>query len=97
MEGPLSVEQRVPRDQWPWWVRLASTGAPSRGALLFWAGLYFVSAVVSVLVGIFLEDDLVYALAFAGLFLVLGGGHWLAARWLERHGAWEDPKRPGRT
>jgi hypothetical membrane protein len=64
-------------------------GVSSRRALVFWGALYIIAGAVSVLVGILFEDDLAYAVGFAVLFVVLGAGHLLAVRWIDRNGTWD--------
>jgi hypothetical protein len=61
------------------WVRLVTTGAGSRRALLFWGGLHFVAATVSIANGLWLVDDLAYAAGFSVMFLVLSSAHLPAA------------------
>jgi hypothetical protein len=86
MERPVSGT--APPRQYPWWVRITMLGSSSRRALRFWSGMYLVSAVASVLYGIWFEDDLTFGLLFAALFFLLALAHWLTIRWIDRHGTW---------
>ena len=78
-----------PPSRYPWWVRLMTLGAASRRALQFWAALYTLTAIGSVLYAIAFEDDLTYGMVFAIVFITLAGAHWLAIRWIDRHGSWQ--------
>jgi hypothetical protein len=80
----------VPRDKYPWWVRLSIWGLPNRAAV--W-GFVWLSAALAL-------GSVVYALIagnpvmFVGLaFVVAALLYWLAIRWVDRHGSW-DPKSP---
>ncbi len=79
---------RLPRDQWPWWVRFGVIGSHSRNALWAWAAASLVLGAIVV----------AYGLAADRLYYVVGGAiggplaalmYWLTIRWIDRHGSWD--------
>ena len=77
------MDERRPRDQYPWWVRFSLVGARTRNSQWFWVGL-------SVVVGALL---LVFAREADGpakfVYLLAAGLYWSTIRWMDRHGSWD--------
>ena len=80
---------RLPRDQWPWWVKVGLIGSPSRKAMWAWVAASIVFGVAAAAYGL-TSDRLHYTIGGA-----IGGGvaalmYWLTIRWIDRHGSWEE-------
>ena len=83
------MSQRVPPDQYPWWVRFSLLGGRTRRSQWFWTGL---GVAVGLLLILFAVDTLgparvVYVLAAAWAF-VAAGLYGFTIRWMDRHGTW---------
>jgi hypothetical protein len=77
------VDGRVPRANYPWWVKLSLWGVPGRGGLWAFVVLSMVCAVASVIYG-FRDSRF-----FAGGGIVLAAvPYWLSIRWIDRNGSW---------
>jgi hypothetical protein len=79
---------RVPRDEYPVWVKVGLWGVPGRAGA--WA---FVAVSVLLAAGLAgyaaVSRDARY---YAGLlFLLAALTYWLALRWVDRNGSWEAP------
>jgi hypothetical protein len=75
--------ERVPRSQYPWWVKVSMWGVPGRWGLWAFFALSIVLAVGCVVYG-FWDWRFFYGIAF--LFSALM--YWLSIRWVDRHGSW---------
>jgi hypothetical protein len=93
----MNLDNRVPRDQWPWWVKAGLFGASSRRTQQVWLVLSLVLGIAAIVLAFVLEitGDPVVVLIVRGGLLLLGLG-WIAAagayalviRWVDRHGSW---------
>ena len=78
---------RIPRDQYPWWVKLTIKESTSRRAAWFWFAL---SALFGMLGMVFLVLQIGF---FAPLIAAVGGPiaavfYLLTIKWMDRHGEW---------
>jgi hypothetical protein len=74
---------RVPREEYPWWVKLSLWGVPNRAAAWVFVWLSVLLAVAFVAYGFW---DSRY---FVGLlFLLAALWYWLALRWVDHNGSW---------
>src|SRR5262245_43608230 len=82
------MSDRVPRGEYPWWVKLSMWGVPGRGGLWAFAALSVVLALGCVVYG-FVDPRF-----FAGVgFLLAALMYWLSIRWVDQHGSWgPDPE-----
>ena len=79
------MEERVPRANYPWWVKLSLWGVPGRGGLWAYVVLSLVLAAGCVILG------LRNPRFFAGGAFVLGAlPYWMSIRWIDKHGSWDD-------
>lgn len=87
------MSERLPRDKWPWWAQLSVVGVlnRSRTALLVGAGFSLASGAVLIALGLWLDRPYYAVLGLIGPFVASYG--WLAIRWIDRHGSWDDLKR----
>jgi hypothetical protein len=87
------MNEHVPKDRYPWWVRFAlfGFGRHSRRSLWIWALISI--ALAGVLVAFGLWADVPF-LAVVGLIGgILGGAqYWLTIRWIDQHGSWQTPQ-----
>ena len=88
MEGPLTY-QRVPRDQYPWWVKITISRTGSRRT----AWNYFV--LCAVLGGLGIALYMAGIGFFAPLIAAIGGPigavmYLLAIKWVDRYGEWPE-------
>ena len=83
-----SMEQRVPPDRYPWWVKLSRLGASSRRSQWFWVVFEFVGAGVLVYFAITEPDSSAVYLVFAALAIAIGVLSITTIFWMDRHGEW---------
>jgi len=77
---------RVPRKQYPWWVKLSLWGVPGRAGVWACFGLSLLLAVACVAYAILANDPRLYT---GLLFLLAALPYWLTIRWVDEHGSWE--------
>ena len=79
---------RMPREQFPWWVKLGLWGVPGRAGA--WAFVVFSVLLAAGFAGYAVVSG--DARFYVGL-LFLGAAltYWLALRWVDRNGSWEAP------
>jgi hypothetical protein len=77
------LDKSIPRENYPWWVKLSIWGLPNRAGA--WTCVWL-SVLLALGCGIYGFWD---RRSFAGLlFLLAGLMYWLAIRWVDRHGSW---------
>ena len=83
------MEQRVPPERYPWWVKLTLLGARTRRSQWFWIGFEIVVGVA--LVWVALSETGVgrqlNVVAAAWAFLVAGVSY-VTILWIDRNGVW---------
>ncbi len=80
----------MPRESYPWWVKLSQWGVPGRAGLWACVVIAFLSAMVSVLYG-FRDPRF-----FAGAAMVLAAvPYWGSIRWIDRYGSWDGRREQG--
>jgi hypothetical protein len=77
------MANRVPRDEYPLWVKLAIWGVPGRAGMWAFVALSVALAVGGVAYG-FVDRRFFVGAAFLLSALV----YWLAIRWVDAHGSW---------
>ena len=86
------MEQRVPPDRYPWWVKYGRLGARSRASQVFWtvacliAGIGFIA--VALLVNLSIAWS-VFSIVSAIVLLVSAVLYWTVIRWVDRNGTWD--------
>lgn len=84
------MEKPVPRDQYPWWVKVSIMGVPGRNGLWVFVALSILAAFGCVVYG-FWDSRFFFGMAFLLSALM----YWLSVRWIDRHGSWKDAQRDG--
>jgi hypothetical protein len=86
------VNDRVPRELYPWWVKFSLLGVPGRRGQWFFVWLSLASAIACFAYGV------LNAGRPLGILLLLIGGlgfplaaamYWLTIRWIDRRGSWD--------
>jgi predicted transporter len=80
------MTNKVPRDCYPWWVKVGLWGLPNRAAVWAFVWLSVLAAVGCVAYAVWVGHPRWYA---GLLFLLAALMYWLAIRWVDRHGSWE--------
>lgn len=80
MAGP------VPREQYPWWVKVGLWGLPNRATVWAFVWLSVLAAVGCVIYAVLAQATRLYA---GVLFLFAALMYYLAIRWVDRYGSWE--------
>jgi hypothetical protein len=80
------MEERVPRSQYPWWVKVSIMGVPGRVGLWAFVALSLAVTIASAIYAFW--DQRFFYVVIAGAFATLM--YWLSIRWIDRHGSWED-------
>ena len=83
------MANRVPRSQYPWWVKLSMVWVPGRMGL--WA--YFVIS-VALAIGCAIYGFWDRRFFYGTLFLFSALMYALSIRWVDRHGSWDDDDPP---
>jgi len=78
------MDEKVPRSNYPVWVKLTLLGVPGRAGLWFFVWFSVFVAVACVVYGFW--DARFFAGAF---FLVSALMYWAAIRWIDQNGTWE--------
>jgi hypothetical protein len=81
------MSERLPKDQYPTWVKLSLWGLSSRASVIGFAWLSVVVALGLVGYGVW-RTDVRYYLGIA--FLAAAYAYWRAAVWVDRHGSWPE-------
>jgi hypothetical protein len=77
------MADRVPRDEYPWWVKVSTWGVPGRAGLWAFVALSVAAAAACAVYG-FWDPRF-----FSGAgFLLSALMYWLSIRWIDRHGSW---------
>jgi hypothetical protein len=84
------MSDRVPRSEYPWWVKLSMWGVPGRWGLWMFVAISIAVAIGSVVYGVIW--DLRYVVGVLFLFSALI--YWLSIRWVDRHGSWDGDDTP---
>ncbi len=84
------MAQRVPRSEYPWWVKLSMWGVPGRAGL--WA---FVALSVAAAAGCVAYGFVDPRFFIGALFLFSALMYWLSIRWVDRYGSWGPDAEPG--
>ena len=79
------MEGRVPRANYPWWVKVGLWGVPGRGGLWAYVVICLFAGVASIAFGF--RDS---RFSIGGLFALGALPYWLTIRWMDRHGSWND-------
>lgn len=85
------MDQRVPRDQYPWWVKVSLMGAGSRSAQWIFVWLSLLAAVGSIAYGLVVSRStlgVIIAVVGGVGFVISAAMYWLTIRWIDRHGTW---------
>ena len=83
MTGPM------PRDQYPWWVKVSLWGLPSRAAVWAFVWISIALAIGCVCYAALMSNRRM----FTGiLFLIAAFMYWISIRWVDRHGSWNHDK-----
>jgi hypothetical protein len=78
--------ERVPRDQYPWWVKVSLWGVPGRAGVWACFGLSVLAAVGCVTYAVLMNDPRL----FSGLLFLFGAFmYWVTIRWVDEHGSWD--------
>jgi hypothetical protein len=81
-----AIAVKVPRAQYPWWVKLSCWGVPGRAGL--WACVLI--ALLAALI-LFLYSVRNPRFVWVGVLAVLTAvPYWQSIRWIDRHGSWDD-------
>lgn len=76
-------EKRIPRSEYPGWVKLSLWGLPNRASVWFFVWLSLFAALAC---GIYGFRDPRF---FLGLGLIIAALlYWLAIKWVDRYGSW---------
>jgi hypothetical protein len=78
---------KLDRKHYPLWVKLSLWGLPNKGSVWAFVGLSIFCAVASVAYAVMAGDLRFYA---GLLFLLAALMYWLAIRWVDNHGSWDD-------
>jgi hypothetical protein len=81
MDGP------VPRQRYPWWVKVSLWGSADRAAVWAFVWMCVVMAVGCVVYAVLAPDARFFGLGVVSLLGALA--YWLSIRWVDRHGSWE--------
>ena len=79
------IEGRVPRANYPWWVKVSQWGVPGRGGLWACVAIALLAAVASILYGF--RDPRFFGVGAAAVLVALP--YWLSIRWIDRNGSWD--------
>ena len=82
------MEQRVAKDEYPWWVKLSLMGAPGRAGLWVFVALSLLLGACGVYLSL---GDPQYWPAI--LFAFAAVPYWLSIRWVDRYGSWGSDER----
>ena len=77
------MAERVPKSDYPWWVKLGIWGVPGRTGL--WA---FVALSVALAIGCVVYGFWDHRFFFGVAFLLSALMYWLSIRWIDQHGSW---------
>ena len=80
-----SVIRRIPRNEYPWWVKLSIWGVPGRAGLWAFVAVSVALAAVSGVFG-FWDRQCFFGIAF----LLAALPYWSSIRWIDRHGTWSE-------
>ena len=83
------MAKRVPRSDYPWWVKLSMWGVPGRAGLWAFVALSVAAAVGCVVYG-FWDQRFFFGVGFLLSALM----YWLSIRWVDRHGSWSPDAEP---
>jgi hypothetical protein len=84
------MAERIPRDEYPWWVKLSLWGVPGRVGLWAYVALSVGLTVACVAYGFVDRRSFL-----GGLFVFSALIYWLSIRWIDRHGSWESDSKLG--
>lgn len=85
------MDERVPRESYPWWVKFSLIGTPGRTGQWFFVWLSVASAFACIAYGTLNPGSSlsIYLLLVGGIgFLFAAAMYWLTIRWIDRHGTW---------
>ena len=80
------MAERIPRSQYPFWVKLSIWGVPGRAGLWAFVMLSLACAIALFFYG--LRSPLL--LVLAPIMACAAVPYWLSIRWIDRHGSWDD-------
>jgi hypothetical protein len=80
------MADKLPRDRYPWWVRVSLWGLPGRAAVWAFVGLSLLAAVGCCVYAAWVGNPRWYA---GALLLLAALMYWLSIRWVDRYGSWE--------
>jgi len=88
-EMETSMDERVPRADYPWWVKLSMWGVPGRVGLWAFVAISIACAAGCVVYGFW---DVRFFTEVLFLFSALM--YWLTIRWIDCHGSWGSDADP---
>jgi hypothetical protein len=85
------LDERVPPDRYPWWVKFSRLGSRSRSSQKFWVAASVGAALLCFWLALD-ETGLFRAmLALAGVWgFIAAGLYYGTIRWIDRHGSWDE-------
>jgi hypothetical protein len=78
------MDGRVPRAQYPIWVKISLWGVPGRRGLWMFVALSIACGLASMIYGLWQTKYFI-----GGLLAVAAIPYWLSIRWIDAHGSWE--------
>jgi hypothetical protein len=83
------VNDRVPPERYPWWVKFSLIGAKSRSSQWFWVFASLGAAVLLIVLGFMETGPWRYLLGLAAIWAFIAAGlYYFTIRWMDKHGAW---------
>jgi hypothetical protein len=79
------VTGRVPRESYPWWVKVSLWGVPGRVGLWSFVAISILAAAASIMYGF--RDPRFFA---GGALMLAALPYWRSIRWIDKHGSWDE-------
>jgi predicted transporter len=80
------MPDKIPRQRYPWWVKVSLWGLSTKASAWVFVGLSLMYVVGCVAYAVTAGDPRWYA---GLLFLLAALIYWLSIRWVDQHGSWE--------
>ena len=80
------MADKIPRQHYPWWVKVSLWGLPNKASVWAFVGLSLLCAAGCVVYAVTAGNPRWYA---GLLFLLAAFIYWLSIRWVDQHGSWE--------
>lgn len=81
-----SIQEKIARPNYPWWVKLCIVGKPNR---IFMYVSVVIGGVAAIITGIAAYWNSGFIFLVPG-FIAVALMDWLTIVWIDRHGSWED-------